>query len=1545
MKEAGDDEEMVVSKKALQLKKYFETAMSGSDGVDRYIPQFCDGLTKRIEKDYKKHQDEMDKMSRDIVEKICNQGFWVNGKVLGNSHSGNVGRTKDGLTIHKRSSDKSTRIFFVRWTSPLGLTYIRLVGYQLKGERDKGYLAEVEEIVNRYGGVVYQNIEPYVEDAPKVLNSNANIFQTHGKYLFYKDNLVLTQGYVERLLHESNIVVTDEQFEQIAKSTPLLIDGHAGTGKSIVIALRIAMRFYIYHMQSQDKGSIVTIPKLLVVAYSKRVLDMIKEYAFTWMGVMLGNESKLYINKVDFIPTLKLYHSLLSEHHNSQIPDPTTTRSAGTFVNFYRFQKEFFEKSTLIRDKYPEISPEQSWHFIRGVLKGSKLGWHGHPRLTLNDFGSVTNNPHALVKRKSTESMPRELIQSLLEVFYEYEKWRFENKLMDDIDLVRNAINAVDAGESFGDGYIKSYESVLVDEAQDLTIIEFELIATLMKEYSQKVNIVVGGDPLQTINPTGFSWGNLEAFITAKIISVGGKHEQLKSSRMTLSHRMPKDLVTMANVIIDARSKIANTKYKLMDALDTGSNAGLIVNVEFDSEDSKQKELMNSFLHDAVGSNIGAIVWARDSQELISTLSNDDVHQELVNDLLENNNNLDIHSIESVKGLEFDTVILYRFGELSEKFSRNLEQALDPSEERSLDEQYELLYFLNRLFIAITRSKSNLYIIDSKENIDRCWTGKWKTHRPTISLDVFAEDVDTEPTLEKAINYYIKGQEKQDIDYLNRAKTSASRCPNSKDKDDLIDDILIAILKLKKEELGLAREEKKAIVKQLSELYEKKGDWEEGLNLRIEENDWEGIYTKYKNSKVPKINFVWTLSKSNITKKYDDFKDIIASKIIEDKPVGEFEKHTAKNLRKLKNELIRYHILELSPKELSAIKSKYSISEMIDMLSPDWISKSVKSAVENSKLARDFRKKMTDLYDFEKRSSNLTEIQQAKIYTVFSKNPDIMPTEATKTYESLVKLGDKDAVKNAIKKLINDTKPENITITWEGWRMIYKHVNSLSVEYDLDENYLKIRSRLEMIDSIFELSRNAGNKNTYEKNSKQAIKNILLLRNEPDLVIDLNSDHKIGFLRGDANVIQAFRKIINLGSEITEESNIASLLRIISKPIYTQRNNASVFLLWDLRDQQNFIELLKEYNLLEEICLIADRVVDTIVNYYSGTYESIILKNLISCVTVERKNLLRRQPTAFSRDIHKLLELKNSGIDYSVIWQEPGTLKPWVYNQFDEDSNIKVGFHIMVNNWKKGNKNQLEDIVSLIKQGIDVGASPDLIREIKIAAGESTESLLKDLIVEMDVESIRKDGNLDDCMKLIKNSEFTMESLNWSRVNWFSNSSQTIKAKGVKNLEPEKRLIAYAIFSDSFAQAVIDIYGSNPDGALRKWTGVRFFEDLWDKIENRIRAIFNRSRIWELLEANNSMLRFCSMNNPRGDNINGDLIYIAAFDIISTISEMSNMKTAKEYCKEIGLLSKTSFKSNQEFYNQILSTDIFRYFIENTKNEQIVDLIIEAFES
>ena len=75
MKEAGDDEEMVVSKKALQLKKYFETAMSGSDGVDRYIPQFCDGLTKRIEKDYKKHQDEMDKMSRDIVEKICNQGF------------------------------------------------------------------------------------------------------------------------------------------------------------------------------------------------------------------------------------------------------------------------------------------------------------------------------------------------------------------------------------------------------------------------------------------------------------------------------------------------------------------------------------------------------------------------------------------------------------------------------------------------------------------------------------------------------------------------------------------------------------------------------------------------------------------------------------------------------------------------------------------------------------------------------------------------------------------------------------------------------------------------------------------------------------------------------------------------------------------------------------------------------------------------------------------------------------------------------------------------------------------------------------------------------------------------------------------------------------------------------------------------------------------------------------------------------------------------------------------------------------------------------
>ena len=263
-------------------------------------------------------------------------------------------------------------------------------------------------------------------------------------------------------------------------------------------------------------------------------------------------------------------------------------------------------------------------------------------------------------------------------------------------------------------------------KAKDLTIVEFKLLTYLLKEYSDKVNIVVGGDPLQTINPTGFSWENLETFITEKVIEDSGRRKfDISPSRMLVSHRMPKPLVEFSNVIISARARISNEKIDLMKALDDLSDDGIITKVAYDVGDDEQRRAMNDYIASALGSDIGTIIWARDSKELESMKKKDTTITDLVikrdDDQLMNE---DIHSIESVKGLEFETVILYRFGDLSNDFSSIINASLSEDTDIKDDEIYEQLYFLNRLFIASTRSKVNLIIIDSDESMESCWNEK-----------------------------------------------------------------------------------------------------------------------------------------------------------------------------------------------------------------------------------------------------------------------------------------------------------------------------------------------------------------------------------------------------------------------------------------------------------------------------------------------------------------------------------------------------------------------------------------------------------------------------------------------------------------------------------------------------------------------------------------------------------------------------------------------------------------------------------------------------
>ena len=181
-------------------------------------------------------------------------------------------------------------------------------------------------------------------------------------------------------------------------------------------------------------------------------------------------------------------------------------------------------------------------------MKGQRFGWYGkgESKITINDFSSVF--PEGKIPRRLTVLMSKELIVKQLMIFNEYEKWRLDNKYMDDIDLVRRAFTAINATEEndrpYNEELLNSFDDIFVDEAQDLTSVEFELLTKLLSK--EPTRIVVAGDPLQTINPTGFSWTSLETFLY-QLVSGDAVN---KSERMLVSHRLPKKLVDFSNIII-----------------------------------------------------------------------------------------------------------------------------------------------------------------------------------------------------------------------------------------------------------------------------------------------------------------------------------------------------------------------------------------------------------------------------------------------------------------------------------------------------------------------------------------------------------------------------------------------------------------------------------------------------------------------------------------------------------------------------------------------------------------------------------------------------------------------------------------------------------------------------------------------------------------------------------------------------------------------------------------------------------------------------------
>ncbi|MCK9398097.1 MAG: hypothetical protein M0Q44_21235, partial [Methylobacter sp.] len=243
------------------------------------------------------------------------------------------------------------------------------------------------------------------------------------------------------------------------------------------------------------------------------------------------------------------------------------------------------------------------------------------------------------------------------------------------------------------------YDFVIVDEVQDLTNIQLYLI---IKSLRQAQDFILCGDSNQIVHPNFFSW--------SKVKSLFYRQEDLQTS--------------------DELIRILNTNYRNSPQVTDIANKILkIKNQRFGSIDKESHYLVESNGHTQ-----GEVLFLQDTaairQELdnktkastlfaviVMTVDQKPAAQQYFNTPL-------VFTIQEAKGLEYENIILYNFLSQEEtryrEISKGVSQAdleLDIKYARAKDKTDKSLevykFYINALYVAITRAVKNLYWIES----------------------------------------------------------------------------------------------------------------------------------------------------------------------------------------------------------------------------------------------------------------------------------------------------------------------------------------------------------------------------------------------------------------------------------------------------------------------------------------------------------------------------------------------------------------------------------------------------------------------------------------------------------------------------------------------------------------------------------------------------------------------------------------------------------------------------------------------------------------
>ena len=491
---------------------------------------------------------------------------------------------------------------------------------------------------------------------------------------------------------------------------PVFINGRAGSGKSTMLHYTFAYYCNLYlNNRNNTNESTQILP--LFLTYNEKLVDR----AYKVVKSVLISHAH-YIERhhqIQDIESLRGCFRSFQKFLLDKLPLENSIQfSKNNYLSFNKFKEKFDRSHSNSKERY---SAEIVWHAIRTYIKGFGFSEENVEFLKPDDYQDEVADSH--------KSFNNQDFKQIYDKFWDwYQKIQREENLWDDQDLVRVVLQNIINGKI----QLSSYSAIFCDEAQDFTRIELQLILRLSawSQYRlyppiESLPFAFAGDPMQTVNPTGFRWDSLRASFYEHILEpldLDGKldfrnRENTLLKELQQNYRSTREIVYFSNIVhlwrkvlLDlADLKPQNSWWD--DKPNSGVSKGIIGQTLTIQELRKLGDQGIIFVLPC--DEGGEMKFVRDHKELL----------EIFPSVNEQKLPPNIYSAVAIKGSEFPIVMALFFGEYFAEIFQGHTLERVPSNSNNI----ELEYFLNKLYVAISRGKEYLAVIDTPRGEQCLW--------------------------------------------------------------------------------------------------------------------------------------------------------------------------------------------------------------------------------------------------------------------------------------------------------------------------------------------------------------------------------------------------------------------------------------------------------------------------------------------------------------------------------------------------------------------------------------------------------------------------------------------------------------------------------------------------------------------------------------------------------------------------------------------------------------------------------------------------------